>query len=262
MSVYGKIVERLFERFHVEGSTAFEFRREDIAEAARDLGLPPPKNLGDVIYSFRYRKALPSAVRALAPSGKEWIVRSVAPSVYAFVAERPLVIEPTEGLSVTKVPDSTPGIIARYSLTDEQAMLARLRYNRLIDIFLRITCYPLQSHLRTSVRRVQVETDELYVGLDRRGAHYVVPVPAKGPRDRLSVIQVEQDAAMCREKFPDLICRPVGARLPSSRHDRIVLFEFECPRDEVTILRERQYELVPPEEPDRGELLRYAARTG
>ena len=79
------------------------------------------------------------------------------------------------------MPDSTPGIIARYSFNDEQAVLARVRYNRLIDIFLGIACLSLQNHFRTTVPGMgQVETDEIYVGVDKGGSHYVVPVQAKG----------------------------------------------------------------------------------
>ena len=44
---------------------------------------------------------------------------------------------------MTKIPDSTPGLIALYALTDEQSLLAKLRYNRLIDIFTQLTCYTL-----------------------------------------------------------------------------------------------------------------------
>ena len=69
-------------------------------------------------------------------------------------------------------------------MSDEQALLARVRYNRLVDIFLGIACYSLQNHLRTTASNMgQVETDELYVGVDRRGSHYVVPIQAKGGKD-------------------------------------------------------------------------------
>ena len=68
-----------------------------------------------------------------------------------------------------------------YAFNDEQALLARVRYNRLIDVFLGIACYSLQNHFRTTVSGIgQVETDEVYVGVDKSGAHYVVPVQAKG----------------------------------------------------------------------------------
>ena len=98
-------------------------------------------------------------------------------------------IEPRRGLRTIRLPDSTPGVIARYAMSDEQALLAKLRYNRLLDVFTGLACYHLQSHFRTSVTVTnaidgksspsQVETDDLYVGLDEHGAHYVLPVQAK-----------------------------------------------------------------------------------
>jgi hypothetical protein len=143
-----------------------------------------------------------------------------------------------------------------YALTDEQALLARLRYNRLLDIFSRVTCYSLQSHLRTTVPNVgQVETDEVYVGVDRRGAHYVLPVQAKGKKDRLSLVQVRQDIAVCRHKFPNLICRSIGAQFMEDAV--IALFEFEENARDVTVALERHYRLVPSDELTAEELRRY-----
>jgi hypothetical protein len=126
-------------------------------------------------------------------------------------------------------------------------LLARLRYNRLIDIFLGIACYSLQNHLRTTAPNIgQVETDELYIGVDRRGSHYVVPIQAKGGSDRLSVIQIEQDLAVCASKFPALICRPIAAQF--MKEDVIALFEFEQSEDGLGVSMEKHYKLVPPEE--------------
>ena len=63
------------------------------------------------------------------------------------------------------IPDGTPEIIRGYALDDEQALLAIVRYNRLIDIFLSLTTYSLQNHLRTTVLNIgQIEIDELYIG--------------------------------------------------------------------------------------------------
>ena len=46
---------------------------------------------------------------------------------------------------------------------NEQELLAIVRYNRLIDIFLGITCYSLQNHLQTTITGIgQVETNEIY----------------------------------------------------------------------------------------------------
>jgi hypothetical protein len=111
---------------------------------------------------------LPESIRAKAPKGQEWIIRPKGRSSYAFVATSLTTIVPSEMMAETKIPDATPGVIAKYALSDEQALLAKLRYNRLIDIFTGVTCYSLQSHLRTTVPKMgQVETDEIYIGLDR-----------------------------------------------------------------------------------------------
>ena len=78
------------------------------------------------------------------------------------------------------MPDATPEIISVYSLSDEQALLAKVPSNRIIDIFLGIATYSLQSHLRTTVKGIgQIEIDEIYVCVDRAGRQFIVPVQAK-----------------------------------------------------------------------------------
>ena len=168
-------------------------------------------------------------------------------------------LSPNPNLAITKVPDSTPGIIAKYAFSDEQAVLARVRYNRLIDIFLGITCYSLQNHLRTTAAGMgQVETDEIYIGLDKSGSHYVVPVQAKGGDDKLSRVQIEQDIAVCRDKLSSLICRPVGTQF--MRDDVIAMFEFEQADDDITVVSEKHYQLVPPDAVTDEDLVRYRQR--
>ncbi len=209
--------------------------------------------------SASYRFALPDAIRSRAPKGMTWIILPAGRSRYRFLAtEAEPQVAANNLLSVVKVPDSTPGVISMYALTDEQALLARLRYNRLLDIFSRVTCYSLQSHLRTTVPEVgQVETDEVYVGVDRRGAHYVLPVQAKGKKDKLSLVQVRQDIGLCRHKFANLICRPVGAQF---MHEAVIaLFEFEEHGGDVTVALEKHYRLVPADQLTAEGLQRYAS---
>jgi hypothetical protein len=257
---YGQIIERIFLSNYQEGTREIPFEREDIVRVAEELKIKLPKNLGDVIYSFRYRAALPEAIQTCVSEGEAWIIRPAGRSRYCFVAiaDRPIV--PTSMLAETKIPDATPGIIAKYASSDEQGLLAKLRYNRLIDIFTGITCYSLQNHLRTTVPGMgQVETDEIYIGLDRRGVHYVFPVQAKGGRDKINIVQIEQDAALCAHKFPSLICRPVAAQF--MQNDLIVLFDFEEDVNGLVLSSEKHYRLVPPEEITEADLEAYRTRT-
>lgn len=168
-------------------------------------------------------------------------------------------LTPNPNFAVTKIPDATPGTIAKYTFSDEQAVLARVRYNRLIDIFLGITCYSLQNHFRTTVPDMgQVETDEMYVGVDRSGAHYVIPVQAKSGNDRLSRVQIEQDVALCASKLPSLICRPVGVHMMGA--DVVALLEFDQNDDDIRIVEEKHYRLVPPDDVSDEDLMRYRQR--
>ncbi len=257
---YSAIIEKIFLTKFKAGMEEVEFERSEIEKVARRLNLNLPKNLGDLVYSFRYRTPLPQSVKSAAGKGKTWIIRPAGKGKYRFalVADKPLTAN--DSLAITKVPDSTPGVIAKYALSDEQALLAKVRYNRLVDIFTGVACYSLQNHLRTTVSRMgQVETDEIYIGIDKKGAQYVLPVQAKGGRDRLSVVQIEQDMAVCAEKFPSLICRPVGAQFLAD--EVIALFEFENADQGVAVSSEKHYKLVLPDEVSEEDLQSYRQRT-
>jgi hypothetical protein len=258
-NVYTTIIERIFHSKYQVGTREVDFEREELVTAARELKIDLPKNLGDLVYSLRYRAGLPESIQNLAGEGETWIIRSTGRAKYRFVLVRSKPIMPNENMSTTKVPDATPGIVAKYALSDEQALLATVRYNRLIDIFTGVACYSLQNHLRTTAPNMgQVETDEIYIGVDKKGAHYVFPVQAKGGNDKLSIVQIEQDLAVCAHKFPSLICRAIAAQFMAE--GVIALFEFEEGEHGVTICDEKHYRLVPPEEVTEADLEKYRNR--
>jgi len=256
---YVKILEAIFNKHFKKGKGEIEFERTEFSQVAKELKIALPKNLGDVLYSFRYRTLLPKSITSNAPKGHEWIIRPAGKGKYKLVVVKQSNIAPSNILAETKIPDATPGVIAKYSMNDEQSLLARLRYNRLIDIFAGLTCYSLQNHLRTTLRDgSQVETDEIYIGLDKRGAHYVLPVQAKGGKDKIGVVQIEQDFAMCALKFPHLICRPLAAQFIDK--SLLALFEFEQSKDGIKVASEKHYRLVKPDELSPEELQSYSVR--
>ena len=256
---YSQIIERIFSKYYGEGIDVFEFTRKDIEQAAAELSIDRPKNLGDVVYSFRYRANLPQSIRAKAREGNEWIIRPAGPGKYQFVLVKEARFRPNENMLKIKIPDATPGIVAKYSVADEQALLAKIRYNRLVDIFTGITCYSLQNHLRTTLPNMgQVETDEVYVGLDKQGAHYIFPIQAKGGTDQIGAVQIEQDFLICREKYPDAIGRPLAAQFLDNQ--TIVLFEFALSDEGLKIASEKHYRLVQPDELTTEEIKEYQKR--
>ena len=115
---------------------------------------------------------------------------------------------------ITKLHDATPEIVRRSRLNDEQAVLARIRYNRLMDIFCRCVAYSLQNHLRTNIQGIgQIEIDELYVGANRQGEHFIIPVQVKREKDRLGVSQLLQDLEYCGKAHPEMQARAIGAQM-------------------------------------------------
>lgn len=253
---YQKLIEKIFfDRFSAsEDGMAFE--RKDLESAAVALEMELPKNLGDVIYAIRYRTSMPTSILETQPEGKEWIIEGAGRAKYVIKLVKINRILPNIDLVTIKIPDATPEIVSEYALSDEQALLAKIRYNRLVDIFLGITTYSLQNHLRTTVQGIgQIEIDEIYVGVDQSGCHYVIPVQAKGGSDQLSVVQTKQDIHCCSEKYPRLITRAVSTQFMED--DLIALFELTIQEDQIKVVQERHYRLVSGSEISESDLREY-----
>lgn len=244
MKKYDSIIQAIFTEHYTAGASSVTFDREELSEKALALHIQIPKNLGDVVYSYKFRKNLPEEIARTAPQGYYWRIRNAGRSHYEFVLEKGVdFIAPDPMLATIKIPDATPSIVKKYSASDEQALLAILRYNRLIDIFLGVTCYSLQNHLRTTVEGIgQIETDEIYVGIDQRGQQLIIPVQAKGGNDRIGVTQIEQDIALCRQKYPELICHAIACQFIT--RDEIAMFSFSMEDDRVVKNMERRYKMI------------------
>jgi hypothetical protein len=256
---YDALIAEIFRHHYKKGAKEFDFDRVELERTAEKLGISLPKNLGDVIYSFRYRKSLPEQISKTATQGAEWVIEPAGRAKYRFKLARVSRIVPRSDLLAIKIPDATPEIIAANARGDEQALLAKVRYNRLIDIFLGITTYSLQNHLRAVVSGMgQIEIDEIYVGVNRNGEQFVIPVQAKGGADKLATIQTMQDVACCREKFPSLTCRPVSAQFAADA--TIALFELTMQGEKIKIVEEKHYRLVPADTIEASDLKQYRTR--
>ena len=249
MTKYDYLILWVFKKHYVAGDHVVRFNRSDFTVAARQLGVSLPKNIGDIPYTYRYRRPLPKAVSDCAPAGADWIITSTGQSTYEFRLASPAKIEPSRTLKPIPIPDATPEIVEAYAPgRDEQALLTRARYNRLVGIFTGLTCYSIQNHLRTTVPGVgQIEVDEVYVGLDTRGVQYVLPCQAKSPGDKFGIVQVMQDMALCKHRYPQAICRPIALQFaPGSA---VSVLELDVARENgllrLQVVEERRYRLLP-----------------
>ena len=212
---YDRVIILVFERLHTghEDEVSLPFAKSDVERAISDLELKI-KNVPDIVYTYRSgRSLLPQAILTCG----NWAIEGAGKGKYAFVklTRSPYMDIPTD-VEITHILDATPQLVLKYQGTDEQGLLARIRYNRLVDTFTSLTTYHIQGHFRTTVSNVgQVEIDDLYIGIDTDGHGFVLPIEAKSGslKDQLGVVQITQMVKFTRQRFPDLTIRPIGVKI-------------------------------------------------
>jgi hypothetical protein len=258
---YSAIIAHVFSKHYMDGLKRVRFNRDELANACDCLGFERIKNLGDIPYSFRFRKELPSSITNTAPENSEWIIIGSGVGMYEFRLASPAKIAPTNNRQRIKIPDATPEIVKRYAPgTDEQALLTKVRYNRLVDVFLGITCYSIQNHLRTTLENVgQIEIDEIYLGISKKGGHYVIPCQAKSPGDRFGIVQVMQDIEFCKQRYPSILCKPLALQFLSGKDLAILELQVEEHDDifRLSVVDERHYQLTSRDEITDSEIISY-----
>ena len=265
--LYRRIIEQAFKSCFSEaalrrGQTEFIFERSELEQivgavrGAQDRA----KNTSDTIYYYRYRQKLPVSIAQHAPDDHEWIIRDLGKRAettrYAFCLVKALRIEYDPAIIPVKMLDATPAMISRYADHDEQALLASVRYNRLLDAFLEMPCYSLQSHMRRSmhpsdgVSGIQVDVDEMYVAVDGHGIQYAVPVEAKVGTENVGRVQIEKNALLAIASGPKVLSGRLESNIRKAaellRRRHIVMFEFEfLANGDLQVVRQAQYYLVP-----------------
>lgn len=251
---YVSLIERIFLDKYKKGDSEVPFQRDDIISYAQKLNISVPKNIGDVIYSFRYRTALPESIMKTAPKGKEWLIVGTGGALYCFKLGNISKILPNEHLEIIPILDNTPEAISMYQLSDEQSLLCKIRYNRLLDVFLGIVTYSMQNHLRTQIQGLgQIEIDEIYVGVNKIGQQFIIPVEAKVGTDMIGAVQTMQDIKCCEVKFPDLICIPIAVH-KMKEENALCLFKLKIDEGVVKIADEKHYKLVSSKEMSKNDI--------
>src|SRR5438552_18607874 len=83
--MYSSVIEKVFAAKFKPGAKHVDFSRDDLEAAAETLEVDP-KNVGDLIYSFRYRRPLPESIRTKAPANHVWIIRGTGAAQYRLAA--------------------------------------------------------------------------------------------------------------------------------------------------------------------------------
>lgn len=242
--LYDQVVVEMFRRVYRPDANVLPFTKDELVQVCQDLEIVI-NNVPDIPYHYRTgRSDLPDEILDTG----NWVIEGAGKGRYTFVKlVRTPYIHIPEDLYVTKIPEATPDVVLKYGGVDEQGLLTRVRYNRLVDTFLSLTAYHLQGHVRSSVLDIgQVEVDDLYVGVDADGKWYVIPVEAKsvGAKERLGVIQVRQMILFAKQNYGDLILRPVGIKPLDDGSWVFLEFDDEADLEMISVKRYARYKLV------------------
>jgi len=241
--LYDEILVEVFRKHYQEGATFLTFNKDELAEACRKRGVTI-RNIPDIVYSYRSRKSLPPEISATG----HWVIESAGRGVYAFrlLQYPPHFNIPFQEYQPIDIYNAIPEVVEGLLRRDEQSLLTRVLYNRLIDIFTGLTCFHIQNHYRSFIAsQGEVEVDALYVGVDNDGNLYILPVEAKSQAETEMVgrFQVSQMNKLARQDFPQL-----GRRILAVKElldETIVVTEFSDHDNpnEIKIVSVRRFRL-------------------
>lgn len=242
--LYDRVIIEMFRRVYKSNIDLLPFAKDKLVQVCQELDIVI-NNVPDIPYHYRTgRSDLPDEIL----NTGNWVIEGAGKGKYAFIRlKRAPYIHVPDDLYVTEIPEATPDIVLKYGGMDEQAMLTRIRYNRLVDTFLSLTAYHLQGHVRSSVQDIgQVEVDDLYVGVDTAGEWYVIPIEAKsvGPKERLGVIQIRQMTLFARQHYGDLTLRPIGIKPLDDGSYVFLEFDDETELEAISVKRYARYKLA------------------
>ena len=156
-------------------------------------------------------------------------------------------IVPSLNYFVLELPEKSPTTDSRPNRRGKQALLTKVRDNRLIDHFLGVSAYSLLNQLGVNVPEVgRIESDELYLAVTSFGRKFVVPVQVKRRSDPISKRQVKINLERCRSTYPLLTPRPVAVQFVRDESgETIVMFSLAEYEGDIQVLDEKHYRLVP-----------------
>jgi len=197
------------------------FTQADLRAAADRLGLEV-RNFPDLTYNLRSRAPLPAEILKAGYS----TIAIRGRGRYALVAADDKVAVP-DGTEVSDISTASVPLPVRDLLRDdEQSVLSAIGYMDVISKFMGTNAYRLQGHLRTTGSLgQQVEADDIWV-VEEKGSRTILPVEAKGPRERLGRQQMISTLDAVLSKIPGLQAVPLAVQLEPSGYLAVIAFEY------------------------------------
>ena len=244
LSKYDEVILRAFQRHYQEGSSFLEFSKDELNEICLELGIVV-RNIPDIVYTFRSRRRLPKEIRKTG----HWAIAPAGHGTYAFqqLANPPHFEIPFGDYTPIDIYNAIPEVVEGLLRQDEQSLLTRILYNRLVDIFTGLACFHIQNHYRSSVSGLgEVELDALYVGVDKAGDLFVLPIEAKSQAENelIGRIQISQMVRLVRQDFGDLHRRILAVKALSDGTIAMIEFSDHDEPDSIGIVSVSRFSMI------------------
>jgi len=244
LSQYDEVILQVFLRHYQENDDRLVFQKDELAEACRERGITV-RNIPDIVYTYRSRRSLPARILATG----HWAIEPAGRGAYAFrlLQNAPHFDIPFSDYAPVDIYNAIPEVVEGLLRQDEQSLLTLVLYNRLVDIFMGLTCFHIQNHYRSFVADMgEVELDALYVGVDKNGTLFVIPVEAKSraESEMIGRVQIAQMAKLVRQDFAELRRRILAVKVLADGTIAMVEFDDHAEPDDLGIVSVSRFRLI------------------
>ncbi len=246
---YASAIEDVFFAHYSEGTEFIEFQRGELLESLRRNNLTV-SNLPDLVYMYRSRRPLPQRILATG----NWAIDNIGRGWYGFLKlkNKPHFSIDFNEIAPIDIYNAIPDLVEGYLRDDEQSLLTRVLYNRLVDIYTSMTCFLVQNHYRSTVEarrgRTEVEVDALYTGVNTQGELCAIPIEAKsaGDTEMLGRVQLSNMAKLIRQdpKFAGMRRCLLAIKTLNDGTIGMVRFNDAVDPDDFGIITPVRYRLV------------------
>jgi len=154
-------------------------------------------------------------------------------------------------IQVHKIDTSTvPQPVMKCAGSDEQCMMSLVNHLDLISTFVGFPCHHLQGHLRTTGSLgQQVEADDIFIGVNSKSKTVIVPVEAKGTREKVGYSQMKSTINAVTSRFSADAYLPLSVKMEADCALTFCSYKFKQTKtdkiDEIGILKVCRFMLQP-----------------
>ena len=217
-------VDYLMKNNFINSLTPISFERTDILEiCAKEFG-KAPKNLGDIIYSLRYRLDYLSTYDYLLEKDYTWTLLSTGIGKYELSPLKKLRIPSLESEDIIYIKDNTPKHIHELRPLNDQSLLMKIIQNDILNEFLQDDLVFLQAHHKVNLQNWgQAEIDGI---LASNYSPHLYLVEVKGYTEVIAWPQMIQLKMYAQQNHSDTPFTPLFIQSHKDWSFSVVQFDY------------------------------------